>query len=98
MNSDDLFLQTAEKTKKFKFEVVQAKLHATYVRVASSVKLEIEKALSTREAKYHFRAPLVRIWSIPRHSLDFEATEVFSNSKIPSILIVGLALTSNIHG
>ena len=66
--------------------------------VASSVKLEIEKALSTQEAKYHFRAPLVRVWRIPRHSLDSEATEVFSNSKIPSILIVALALTSNIHG
>ena len=62
------------------------------------MKLEIEKALSTQEAKYHFRAPLVRVWRIPRHSLDSEATEVFSNSKIPSILIVALALTSNIHG
>ena len=99
LNTNELFIHSGEdKKNKYKYQVLNAKLRTTHVRIASSVKLEIEKVLSSTDAKYHFRAPLVRIWSIPRHAVDYEATNVFLNSKVPSLLICGLVLTSSVHG
>ena len=97
LNSADLFLHTNQK-KKFRYEVVQAKLHTTYVKVVSSTKLEIEKTLATRDARYHFRNPLVRVYSIPSHAIDFEATSVFLNSKVPQLLCCALVKTKELHG
>ena len=97
LNSNELFIQTGEPGK-YIYEVLNCKLHTTYCKVNNSVKLEIERGLSTRDAKYHMRAPLVRIWSLPRHVIDWEVSSIFCNEKLPSILIAGLALTSSIHG
>ena len=97
LNSNELFLHTNQK-KKFKFEVLNCKLHTTYVKVMSSTKLQIEKTLATREARYHFRNPLVRIYSIPSNAIDFEATNIFLNSKVPQLLCCALVKTTELHG
>ena len=97
LNTNELFLHT-NTDKKFKYEIVQAKLHTTYVKIISSTKLAIEKSLSTRDARYHFRQPLVRLYSIPSHAIDYECTNIFLNSKVPQLLCCALVKTTEIHG
>ena len=55
--------------------------------LSASVKLQVERGLQTKEAKYHIRTPLVRTWSIPKGAISFEATSIFQNNKVSIILI-----------
>ena len=57
LNSNELFVQSGNDAKlKYKYEVLDAKLITTHVKVASSTKLHIEKTLASNTlARYHFR-------------------------------------------
>ena len=68
--------------KEFTYKVTDIKVRTRHAKIASSVKLSIEEALQTKAAVYHMRIPLCRVWSIPKHAQDFEATGIFSNNKV----------------
>ena len=66
LNSPEIVLQTNQQGKPFKYKLIDMKFRTRHVKLASSIKLQIERSLSTKSAKYHFRSPLVRCWSIPK--------------------------------
>ena len=68
--------------KEFTYTVTDIKIRPRHAKIASSVKLSIEEALQSKPAVYHMRIPLTRVWSIPRHAQDFEASGIFSNNKV----------------
>ena len=80
-NPASVVLKTNQE-KQFTYQVTDIKIRTRHAKIASSVKLSIEQALQTKPAVYHMRIPLCRVWSIPRHAQDFEATGIFSNNKV----------------
>lgn len=75
------------------------RLSISRYRLASSVKLSIEKNLARgSDAIYTFRQPLTRIFNIPAAAVEYEAVNTFNNQKIPSIIYVALIPTSKLHG
>lgn len=66
LNPAEVVIQTNQDAKPFKYKVIDMKFRTKHVKLASSVKLQIERSLSTKSAKYHVRTPLCRTWNIPK--------------------------------